>query len=831
MKKFLFTFLAFTLLSGVGAFAQFGPQRDPSAPFDLATDNWTARWISVPGAGAQDYGVYYFRKDVDLAAVPADYVVHVTGDNRYKLYVNGQLVSLGPAKGDATHWNYETVDLAPYLKSGRNVIAALVYHEGPEKPDSQISVSAGFLLQGEGNARGLYTDRTWKCLADKAYSPRRVSVSGYYVAGPGEEVDFSKTLNGWNTAAVGTEDWLDARQGPAGEPKNVMSSNQSDGHNLVPSMLPQMERTDQRLAQVRKAEGVRVPGGFLEGKSSLTVPAGTKAELLLDQGFLTNAYFNLRMSGGKGAKVTVGYAESLFIPAPQPEGPDLPPGMRLEDIPEDVRAQFANRPRMQRVNGKGNRNEVEGKIFQGREDFLLSSGAKDQSFTTLSWRTYRYVRIQVETGTEPLILEDVHGTFTGYPFQLAASLETDRKELQDMLEVGWRTARLCATETYMDCPYYEQLQYLGDTRIQALVTLYNTRDDRLVRNFLHLADISRNADGITKSRYPTTLAQYIQPYALSYIYALHDYMMYGGDPQYVFDLLPGAEQILMYFSRFQQEDGRIRNLPGWNFSDWVYTPGWNYGAPLKGADGCSINMDLQLLYALEMMADMESEAGFNERADRYAEQADRLAEAVNNAYWNEARGLYADRSEQDLYSQHANALAILCGIVPDGKAADVAHKLLTDNSLSPCSVYYKFYLHQALVRAGLGDEYLSWLDVWRENLAMGMTTWGETSDLNGSRSDCHAWGASPNIEFFRTVLGIDSAAPAFRKVRIQPHLGDLKQIGGSMPHPQGTISVRYERRGPELLAEITLPAGISGDFVWEGKTYALKGGLDRVSAR
>ena len=52
-----------------------------------------------------------------------------------------------------------------------------------------------------------------------------------------------------------------------------------------------------------------------------------------------------------------------------------------------------------------------------------------------------------------------------------------------------------------------------------------------------------------------------------------------------------------------------------------------------------------------------------------------------------------------------------------------------------------------------------------------------------------------------------------------------------MPHPAGSITVRYERRGPELLAEITLPAGISGDFVWEGKTYALKGGLNRVSAR
>ena len=831
MKKVILAVLALALLSSVCAFAQFGPQRDPSAPFDLATDTWNARWISVPDTDPQGYGVYYFRKDVELAAVPADYIVHVTGDNRYKLYVNEVLVSLGPAKGDATHWNYETVDLAPYLKVGKNVIAALVFHEGPEKPDSQISVSAGFLLQGEGNARGLYTDRTWKCLADKGYSPLRVSVSGYYVAGPGEQVDMNVRVNGWNSSAVSTDGWQEARQGPAGEPKNVMSSSQGDGHNLVPSRLPQMELTPQRLASVRKAEGVRTSDAFLSGQAPVTVPAHTTAELLLDQGFLTNAYFNLRMSGGKDAKVRIGYAESLFVPAPQPDSPDLPPGMRMEDIPEDVIARYASRPRLQRTAGKGNRDEVEGKIFQGREDILISNGSDNQTFTTLSWRTYRYVRIQVETADQPLVLADADGTFTGYPFQLAASLDTDRKELKDMLEVGWRTARLCATETYMDCPYYEQLQYLGDTRIQALVTLFNTRDDRLVRNFLYLADISRNADGITKSRYPTTLPQYIQPYALSYIYALHDYLMYGGDPQYVYDLLPGAEQILVYFSRFQQDDGRLKNLPGWNFSDWVYTDGWNYGAPLRGADGCSINMDLQLLYAYEMMADMESEAGFNDRADLYAGRANQLAEAVKAAYWNEQRGLFADRSEQDLYSQHGNALAILCDIVPAEEARKIAHKLLVDTSLSPCSVYYKFYLHQALVRAGLGEDYLSWLDIWRENLAMGMTTWGETSDVNGTRSDCHAWGSSPNIELFRTVLGIDSDAVAFKKVRIEPRLGDLTAIGGSMPHPDGTVSVRYEKKGNRLNAEIILPDGIDGCFVWNGRSYPLQGGRNHLQVR
>ena len=820
MKHHSLIALLALLFSGAQAFAQFGPQRDPSAPFDLKSDNWNARWISVPETGAQDYGVYYFRKDVDLAAVPADYVVHVTGDNRYKLFVNGTLVSLGPAKGDATHWNYETVDLAPWLKAGKNAIAALVYHEGPQKPDSQASVSVGFLLQGEGNARMLYTDRTWKCLKDEAYSPLRPVVSGYYVAGPGEQVDLAKTPSDWQLGP--TEGWLDARQGQAGEPKDVLSSNQGDGHNLVPSPLPQMERTPQRLASVRKAEGVKVPAGFLEGKASLTIPAGTKAELLLDNDALTNAYFNVRLSGGKGSRLALGYAESLYIPAPQQAGPDLPPGMRREDIPADVAAQFSRRPRAPRTVGKGNRDEVEGKVFMGREDVLLADGAEHE-WTTLSWRTYCYVRVQIETADEPLTINDISGTFTGYPFELAAKLDTEDEELQKMLEIGWRTARLCAVETYMDCPYYEQLQYLGDTRIQALVSLYNTADDRLVKNFLRLADMSRNADGITKSRYPTTIPQYIQPYALSYIYALHDYLRYGADTDFVLDLVPGAEQIIRYFERYQLPDGRVKNLPGWNFSDWVNDkPTWNYGAPLRGADGCSINMDLQLLLAYQVMAELEEARGNTWQAGEYRASAEKLTAGVKAAYWNPARGLFADRAEQDNYSQHGNALAILCGIVDDPKA--LAQKLLTDDSLAQCTIYYKFYLHEAYVKAGLGNDYLKWLDIWRENIAMGMTTWGEDANVFGTRSDCHAWGASPNIEFFRTVLGIDSDAVAFKRVRIEPHLGDLKEIGGTMPHPAGEITVHYKTKGKKLQVEVNLPKEVDGLFVWNGKEQYVRGG-------
>lgn len=791
MKRF---FLLAALL-----FAYAGSASAQSAPVDLFTEHWPARWISVPGAGAQDFGVYYFRKDLDLPAVPARYVVHVTGDNRYKLYVNEQLVSLGPAKGDATHWNYETVDLAPYLRDGKNVIAALVYHEGPTKPDSQITVEAGFLLQGEGESAGLFTDKSWKCVQDPSYSPLTPIVNGYYVAGPGEKIDMNAAIPDWNKADADLSAWVPAREGGEGEPMNVLNSEQTAAHKLRPSTLPQMERTPFALGE------------------AFTVPAHSKKEILLDNKVLTNAYFNLRMSGGKGAKVRIGYAESLYIPSSEQR--PAPTEEELAGIPEEHRY-WAYIPQ---VIGKGNRNETEGKIFIGREDVLISSGAKDQQFTTLNWRTFRYVRLQVETAEDPLAVDGISGTFTGYPFTRDARLDTDRQELKDILDIGWRTARLCATETYMDCPYYERLQYLGDTRIQALVTLYNSKDDRLVKNFLYLADISRSADGITKSRYPTTIPQHIQPYALSYIYAMHDYLMYGGDPQFVLDLLPGAEQILNYFSRFQLPDGRVKNLPGWNFSDWVNDrKDWQNGAPRRGADGCSILMDLQLLYAYQMVAEMEAVRGNTWAEATYKAKAAQLAESVKKAYWNAGKGLFADRVEQDQYSQHGNALAILCGIVDDPKA--MARKLMTDDSLAQCTIYYKFYLYQAYVKAGLGDDYLNWLDIWRENMAMGLTTWGEDANVFGTRSDCHAWGASPNIEFFRTVLGIDSDAVAFKRVRIEPHLGDLKEIGGTMPHPAGEISVHYKVKGKKLQVEITLPDAVDGIFVWKGESRYIRGG-------
>jgi len=101
-------FLSFLL--SVGLCAAFTDHPVVGAETSQAPQKWTASWIApsgVPDAG-NTHGVYLFRRSVALPKKPKRFVVHVTADNRYRLYVNGRPVSRGPARGDLSHWRYHT---------------------------------------------------------------------------------------------------------------------------------------------------------------------------------------------------------------------------------------------------------------------------------------------------------------------------------------------------------------------------------------------------------------------------------------------------------------------------------------------------------------------------------------------------------------------------------------------------------------------------------------------------------------------------------------------------------------------------------------------------
>ncbi|HET6767873.1 MAG TPA: alpha-L-rhamnosidase N-terminal domain-containing protein [Chitinophagaceae bacterium] len=796
MKKWVIVFILFIISCGVAKSQTINPS--------LLTKTWSASWITVPDAPAKNYGVYYFRKEVSFAEKPGSFIVHISADNRYVLIINEKFVSIGPARNDLFHWNFETVDIADYLIEGANVITATVWNEGEYRPEGQISNRTGFLMQGNTSGEEIINSNTsWKCFKSAAYKPLTgIEYNTYYVSGPGELVDMNLMPDGWQKKDFDDNAWPNAvRVGWRGAtPKGVVDI---ADWMLVPSTLPPMELRVQRFAAVRTSKGVTIPTGFPATKTPITIPANTHASFLLDQSFYTNAYPELDFSKGKDAGISLTYAEALFIEKPDSAGKTFK---------------------------KGNRNEVEGKIISGRKDSIISNGKNNQYYSTLSWRTFRYIEVRITTKDEPLIIEDIYSLFTGYPFQLNAAFDANDETLEKIFEVGWRTARACAWETYMDCPYYEQLQYIGDTRIQALVSFYNSGDDRLVRNAITQMDHSRMAEGITLSRHPSFSPQQIPTFSLWYIGMVNDYWMYRGDRAFIKDKLQGTRNVLWFFSKYQNSDGSLRNVPYWIFTDWVEgKTGWPGGVGPIGIDGSSALLDLQLLWALQVAARLERELGLSAIANEYQKKAILLQQTIQRNYWEPNKKLYADTKDKDKFSQHANTLAILTNTIKGSAATDLAKRIIGDTSLSPASIYFKYYLHMALTKAGLGNDYLKWLDKWKENIEMGLTTWAEISEIDNARSDCHAWGASPNIEFFRTVLGLDTDAPGFKKVRIEPHLGELKNVKGKMPHPDGFILANYKLVNAKWNIEITLPEKISGRFIWKGKTYSLKPGTNNFS--
>lgn len=789
MKTKIYLTLLFSLFI-LFANAQYGP---PTGEPDVINKRWHAQWITVPGATNDGYGVYLFRKSIDLPIKPSKFVIHVSADNRYKLFINQKLVSMGPARGDIAHWNYETLDISTYLKSGKNVISAQVWNEGEFKPEAQISYRTAFILQGNTSAEGMInTNTTWLCEQDKSYSPTKFTVRAYYVAGAGEVRNMATSPKDWQSENFEDKNWQKARPIGYGVPKNVLGAfGTMSGWMLVPSIIPQMELKDERLAKVANVEGnIKLPEGFPLRKNDVVIAPNTSVKIILDQSFLTNAYPNVEFSGGKDASITLNYAESMYTKYPL----------------------------------KGNRNVIEGKQLLGRKDSLISDGSNNQKFVSLTYRTYRYIQVNIKTQNEPIILNDIYGTFTGYPFKLTSSLTTSNVEMDKILDIGWRTARLCAYETYMDCPYYEQLQYIGDGRIQAMVSLYNSGDDRLVKNAINLIDFSRQPEGVTLSRHPSYTPQFIPTFSLWYIGMLQDYSRYAADIDFIKGKMGGVRQILGYFKSYQLADGSLKNTPQWMFTDWVDNKEWKSGAGPIGANGTSAVLDLQLLWAYQVAADLENKVGTPAFAIQYLASIELLKKTIRAKYWDSNKKLFADREEKDEFSQHTNSLAILTGMVSSQEASQIANQLITNSQLAPASIYFKYYLHQALIKAGQGNDYLTWLDKWRENINMGLTTWAETSNVDNTRSDCHAWGSSPNIEFYRTILGIDSDGLAFSKVKIMPHLGQMTDIKGAIPHPKGSVSASYKLDNGKWNIQIELPKTITGSLIWKGKTIPLKEG-------
>ena len=538
--------------------------------------------------------------------------------------MNGKRVGEGPARGNFFRWRYETFDLATFLNPGDNVIAATVWQFGIYAPVAQISDRLAFLVQGDTKAEAsINTDSSWEVEEERGHTvipPLPESMHQYWAAGPGERIDGSAYDWSWQEGGSSPKaHWVRA----VGTIREMRDPHRSIPGNrledagtrwlLSPDLLPPMEYKEVPAGSVVRTdfdEATKFPA------QPVTIPPHSSVTVLIDHATILSAYPELEVSGGSGAAIRMAFTEALC------------------DSKQE----------------RGNRNEIAGRAVIGLTDEYLPDGSEHRTFRPLWWRTWRYVELKIVTAAESLTLDAFRTYYTAYPFEERGHFAASDADLAKIREICWRTARIDAHETYMDTAYWEQLQYIGDTRIQALISYVVSGDDRLARQALQAFDDSRIPEGITQSRYPDSLAQYIPPFSLLYVNMLHDYWMYRPDRKFVAELLPGTRAVLEWFLRKQRPDGMLSPIPGWVFIDWVRDVD---KFPSEDKEGRSAIVTLQMVSALEAAADLEEALGDPQVARRYRGHAREAAEwAVYRLCWDSRVGLVADTPEKVSYSQH-----------------------------------------------------------------------------------------------------------------------------------------------------------------------------------
>ncbi|HWZ96258.1 MAG TPA: alpha-L-rhamnosidase C-terminal domain-containing protein [Candidatus Dormibacteraeota bacterium] len=784
-----------------------------------AEKHWKAQWITAAGVAERDQAVLHFRKALELKEAPAKFVVDVSADNQFILYVNGREAGRGPSRGDLAHWRYETYDIAPLLHAGKNTLAGTVWHFGTHAAIAQMSERTGFLLHGAGEAESVAdTNETWLVEEEKGITPLQPRVNWYYAAEPGLRIDGGKF--DWDANSSDTEkESFPQRLKPKSEGSDDVGAKaptpakwtkavtlgrgalreERDAPNnwqLVSDPLPAMEMTEVPSGKVVRAEGVAAKiGASLEG---FGLGVRTKVSVLIDNGELTTGYPALTVLGGRGAKIRLTYAEALY----------------------DAKG------------NKGNRNEIVKRHIEGVVDeFLPGGGAAKREFVPLSWRTWRYLQIDAETTEAPMTVVGLKTWFSAYPFEEKGYFHSNDSSLEPIWKIGWRTARLDAHDTYMDTPYWERLQYVGDTRIQALISYTVAGDDRLGRQAIEAFNDSRVTDGLTQSRYPSSLRQMIPTFSLMWVGMVHDFWMYRGDAEFVREQIPGTRTALDWFLRRQRADGLLEKIPWWPFVDW----GADFvdGVPPQEEDGGSAVMTLQFVEALRYGAELERAFGDANLAKNYERAAVRAGNAVRTLCWNDKYGLLADTPAQKHFSQHANILGLWLDVIPAARQREVLTKILSKSDegfasegevpeMTEATYYFRFYLARAAEHAGMGDEYLKLLGPWRTMVALGLTTWAESPEP--TRSDSHAWSAHPNFDLLRIVAGIRPTSAGFETVAIEPHLGKLAEVKAGMPTPRGMMEVEYKLAAKGVETRVKLPAGVKGELVWRDKKFAVHEG-------
>ncbi len=733
-------------------------------------------------------GFARFRKAFALDAVPRKAPAWVTADQCYHLRVNGRLVCRGPARGYQESWPLDEVDIAPFLRKGRNVIAIRAYNAGHSTFGYRSEGFAGVLFAARIGKLSLVSDADWKCRRE---SGTRRDTWPYSLQLPGhqESIDLRVEDPDWEAPGFDDTQW-----GTAGE---VRRWNAPPYMALEPRGIPLLREFTLKPKLVgtgggrsrpgwRTAEdiaGLRFSEPLHHGPADTTRPAfrvpstprGQFRSFLLDFGHVVVGSPCLTVGNARGG-------ETLDLL----HGEALDP-VRLApyvDMNDHCRVRLANR--------------------------LICRKGK-QTHTFFHHLGFRYMVLTVRENRAPLDIA-IGLAACGYPMEGAGSFQCDDPELNRIWQVCAHTQRICALDAYVDTPWREQAQWWGDARIQAWNTYHLCADPRLLRRGIRILAGQTTPDGLTYGHAPTMAHNCVLPdFSLIWILTLWDDYWQTGETTMIEQHAGRVASILDYFRRHTDpKTGLIRFDPRyWLFLDWTGIQ----------KDGQPALLSLWLLETLQKLETLLKAPALPDAFEDVPAWRRRLRTAIRKHLLDRdglVRDGLDDRGKPSAKkSLQAQTLAWMCDLPGFNKRRALDSILLPwvreDRvTHAPPSSYWCAYPLDLLAREGHGTEVVAFIKRhWKAMADYGSCFENFDPMPDGSIiSHSHAWSAHPLHLLMQILGGIRQTAPGWKQVSIQPaFIG--REASVTLPTPHGTIRVAWTMNGrSQPSPRIDLPPGI-----------------------
>lgn len=764
-----------------------------------------SNWIWVPEWNLEDKDntrLVYFRKVIEITAEPISAKVDITADSRYKLYVNGQLVQFGPSKGDNQIWFCDSVDIADYLKKGKNTICVIVlrYPEDKKKGNHSIFRTAvpSLYMKGKctdalGHTYTLSSDSSWKCFVDRQFRIIQEEI-GFAPLMIHEEYYGNKDNQHWMCEDFSDEYWDDAKPY-----KNIEVHGAVSPGNLHPRTIPFMYRKKRNFAGImdikKSIHREKAWKCLLNGEAKIIIPANTEEIVEFDAGEEMTGFLKLQVSGGKDSVIEILQSEGYVLDG------------------------FVGAAKMPL---KGDRTDKEHGHLDGYTDIYhvagLGTNEKTEVYEPFWFRTFRFIQLKIKTGDQPLVVHSFDYEETGYPLEVETEVKTSDESLKDIWEISERTLRRCMHETYMDCPFYEQLQYAMDARQEILYTYAISADDRLARKCMDDFRRSQRYDGLINCCYPNCNPNVIPGFSIYYVMMVYDHMMYFGDKELIRYHMPAIERILDFFERNLTIEGYVGkvgvpNLESafWSFIDWANAWDSATGMPLAGLQGPITMESLLYIMGLQHAAKLAEYIGRHELASEYLQHAANVQEAIRKHCIGK-NGMVQDGPGVDIYSQHCQVFALLTDTVDlDIGRRNLLETLENTSAYAQCTVCMQYYVFRALEKVDLYEYTNQKWDIWRVMLEKHATTCIEAELY--CRSDCHAWGSLILFELPSVTLGVRPASPGYETVSIKPVPGYLDCAEGQVKTPRGIVKVSWKKENGEMKVSYELPDGMEDSII------------------